>query len=148
MVDVRQVVTVEGVLESRDLVGVLDQRVEQIDNSAFILIVGAAPDSDWGERFPKEGLADVSRDEKRDSTADSVTLLHHLVEHDDNNASESKLQDNEDTTARADVRDVTVHAGPDVSEGLTDRDDDSHELLGTGEEGFVLCVALVNVDEL
>ena len=77
------------------------------------------------------GLPDISRNEQRDTRAESIALLQQLVEADNNNSSEKELDNDEDSIAGTEIADVSVHAGQHICDCLTDSDQDTEELLGT-----------------
>ena len=65
--EVWSVLSVEGLLESVELVWLGEQEVEQGDDASLELGSLVGSNGDWGEGFPKDGLTDVGGDEKRDT---------------------------------------------------------------------------------
>lgn len=83
--------SLESVLQGVDFVWCFHQRVEEINNSTFIFIALSTPHGDWGEALPQEGLTDVRSNEQGDSTSDSIALLEHFIEHNDDNTGKGQL---------------------------------------------------------
>lgn len=127
--DVGQVLPVEGLAQSKLLVGPGDEEVDKSNDRTLELRATAGVDSGRGERAPDDRLADVGRDEKRDTTAETVALLEELIEENDNQGGGQKLDNKEDTDASTEVRRRAVKAGQDVDASLAERQDDGKELL-------------------
>jgi hypothetical protein len=81
---VGQVLPVEGLAKSELLVGPGDEKVDKADNGTLELGTTASVDSGRGESAPDDRLANVGRDEERDTAAETVALLEELVKEDDN----------------------------------------------------------------
>lgn len=146
--NVGRVLSPEGLLKGVKLVLLGEQEMEQSNDSAFKLSTLLSTDGHGGERFPKDNLADVSGDEKRDSTAKTVALLEQLVKQDHDDASNGKLGNNQDGVNGSKLGHFTVHAGEQVSDSLTNGDDDSEELLSGLEQLSVVLGAHVHFDDL
>ncbi len=127
VIDVGELRTVEGLLESRNFVGLGNQHVEKSDNGSLVFHSGFGSWGDWAESFPDNGLADVCGDEEGNSWADSVSLLEHFIKHHDDDAGEGQLQHDEDGVSGTEFVNVTVHARPHIGEGLTNGDDESED---------------------
>lgn len=108
--DIGRVLTVEGLLKSKDLVGLGEEEVEESDDGAFELDTVLGLDRDGRERLPQDGLADVGGDEEGDAASETVALLEELVKEDDNDSGEGELEDDEASVDGSDFVDVTVHA--------------------------------------
>ena len=108
--DIGRVLTVEGLLKSKDLVGLGEEEVEESDDGAFKLDTVLGLDRDGRERLPQDGLADVGGDEEGDAASETVALLEELVKEDDNDSGEGELEDDEASVDGSDFVDVTVHA--------------------------------------
>ena len=67
---------------------------------------------------------------------------------DHNHTGEEQLDDDENGISCPELVDVSVHARHDVGHGLTDRDQNPKELLGTSEQRTVLAQRLVHLDDL
>ena len=120
--------------------------MDEINNSTFIFIALSTSHSDWTEAFPEEGLANVSSDEKTDSTADSVSFLEHLVEHNDNNSSKSQLENNEEPVTGSDFFQTSIHSRPNISKRLAEGDNHCHQLLSAVEHRFFFFIFHINLD--
>lgn len=103
--------------------------MEQSDDGALELGTTASIVGRGREGLPNNRFADVSRDEKRDTRAKTVTLLEQLVEQDNDQACSDKLNYEEDADAGAEVRRGTVKAGKNENGGLTKGDYDGEQLL-------------------
>ena len=86
--------------------------------------------------------------EEGNTRAETVTLLEHLVEEEDDDAGEGELDDEEGAGDEAELGGGAVETGDDVDDGLGDGEDDAEELLGTLKESTLFLVALVELDEL
>eukprot|EP00618_Florenciella_parvula_P001379 CAMPEP_0119541236 /NCGR_PEP_ID=MMETSP1344-20130328/52833_1 /TAXON_ID=236787 /ORGANISM="Florenciella parvula, Strain CCMP2471" /LENGTH=535 /DNA_ID=CAMNT_0007585181 /DNA_START=198 /DNA_END=1803 /DNA_ORIENTATION=- len=146
--DVRQVRPVERLLERADLVRAGDDEVEERDDGALELGALTRVDGGRGEGLPDDVLARVGRDEERDARAQTVALLHELVEGDDHDASEEELEHDQDGVTRAEGAERAVGAREHVGHGLAEGDDDAEELLGALEQRTVLLEALVDLDDV
>ena len=82
-------------------------------------------DSDRGEGLPDDSLADVGSNEQRDTGAESVALVKEFIKQKDNDASNSELDDDENGITGTELAQFTVHATPDIGNGLTQSDDES-----------------------
>jgi hypothetical protein len=145
---VGQILAVESLLESTDLVTAGDEKVEEGDDSAFELGTTASVESGGGECLPHDALTDISGNEEGDTRTKPVTLLEELVEDEDNDTSAEELQDNQDGITGTKVVDITVHTRENISYSLTDGDDHTKKLLRTLEEGTVFLHVLVHGDDL
>ena len=58
------------------------------------------------------------------------------------------MDDNQNGVSSSNFRNVSVHAGPGVSEGLSKGDEDTCKFLSTFVEGLFFLVVLVDLDEL
>jgi len=84
--------------------------MEEVNKSSFIFDKCTTFSSHRTEAFPEERFADVCSNEKRNTTTNSITFLHHFIKHDDNNSRESKLEDNENPVSSTDFLKGTVHS--------------------------------------
>ena len=108
--DIWRVLTVESLLQRVDLVLLGAQEVEESDDGSFELSTLLCADSDGGEGFPEDNLADVGRNEERDTGAETVTLLKELIEQDNDNTGQRELENDQSTIEGTDFVDGTVHA--------------------------------------
>jgi hypothetical protein len=146
--DVGRVLAVESLLDSEHLVGLGEEEVEQGDDGTLELSTLLSSDRDGRKGLPQDDLADVGGDEEGDTGAETVALLKELVKKDNDDSSEGELHDDEDTVDKADLVDVTVHAGKKVCEGFADGDDDREKFLGGLEKLSVLLGAHLDVNDL
>jgi hypothetical protein len=126
---VGQVLPVEGLAKSELLVGPGDEKVDEADNGTLELGTTASVDSGRGESAPDNRLANVGRDEERDTAAETVALLEELVKKDDNDGGSKKLDDEQNADTGAEVSGRAVETSQDVDTGLAERQDDGKKLL-------------------
>ena len=122
--------------------------MEEGNDSTLELGSLVGSDGNGGEASPEDVLADIGCDEQRDTRAETVALLKELIEKDHNDASSEELKKDEDSVEGTEVRKFTVHAGQEVSKGLTKGDDKSEKLLSGLEKVSVLLGVLVHFDDL
>ena len=146
--DVGQVLPVESLLQGALLVGPGHEQVEESDDSTLVLGATASVDAGRGEGLPHDRLADVGRDEERDTTAEAVTLLQELIEEDDDHTGNKKLEDQQDDDTGAEVRGRAIEASEDVDSGGTSRQNESEQLLGGLVELAVRLEVEVDVDQV
>ena len=126
---VGQVLPVEGLAKSELLVGPGDEKVDKADNGTLELGTTASVDSGRGESAPDDRLANVGRDEERDTAAETVALLEELVKENDNDGGSQKLDDEQNADTGAEVSGRAVETSQDVDTGLAERQDDGKKLL-------------------
>jgi hypothetical protein len=66
--------------------------MEHVDDGTFKLRSTRPIDGVRGEGLPDDVLTDVGSDEERNTRAQAITLLKHLIQTNDNNAGEEQLQ--------------------------------------------------------
>ena len=88
---VGQVLAVEGLPQSLDLVRACSQQMEEGDDGSFKLCPSPGVDGGRAERLPHDGLADVGGDEEGYARAKPIALLKQLVQQEHNQASTHKL---------------------------------------------------------
>jgi hypothetical protein len=103
--------------------------VDKADNGTLELGTTAGVDGGRGESAPDDRLANVGRDEERDTAAETVALLEELVKEDDNDGGSKKLDDEQNADTGAEVSRRAVETSQDVDTGLAEREDDGKELL-------------------
>ena len=74
--------------------------------------------------------------------SEAVALLEQLVENDDDNASDEKLKDDQNGVSCTQLTHITVHAGNNVGNSLSNSDENTEKLLCSAEECAVLFQAL------
>lgn len=144
---VREVRAVESLEKSRELVGTNVKKVEESDDCALEFRAVRTSDSNWREGLPNDSLANVRSNEDRDSRADTPTDLKELIKQQNDDAGNEQLEDDQDSITSTNLLDVTVHAGENVSDGLTQSDEDTKDLLSRSEELALLLVRLVNLKD-
>ena len=128
--DVRHVGAIESLLQCADLVRAGDEEMEEGDDSTLKLSATASVNSSGAKCLPDDALALVSRDEQGDTRAKAVALGQELIQQDDDDAGHKELHNDEDRVSSAKIAHVTVDAGDDVSDSLTDGDQHAEKLLG------------------
>jgi hypothetical protein len=101
-----------------------------------------------GEGLPHDDFADVGGDEEGNAAAEAVLFLKKLIETEDEDSGEDELEDDEEGVERADVNDVAVHAGQDISNRLNNADDKTEELFSALVQFFFFLGGRVDVDDL
>ena len=135
---VGQVGAVEGLVQSADLVGFSGQKMEKCNDGSLELGTSADVDSGWWECLPDDSFADVSRDEERDTGSETVALGEELVQQENNQTGDEKLNDNQAADSSSHLRRITVHSSQNVDNSLAKGHDHTEKLLGTGEKGTKL----------
>ena len=146
--NVGQVLPIECFAERELLVGPGDEQMHEGDDSTLELGATASVDGGRREGSPDDGLADVGRDEQRDSTSQSIALLQQLIKQDDDEGSDEELDNKQDTDTGAEVCRGAVETGQDVDAGLAEGDDDGEEFLCGLVEFAVGFEVEVDVDEV
>lgn len=146
--DVGQILAVESLAESKLLVGPGDEKVNKSDNGTLELRATTSVDSGRGESAPDNGLANVGRDEERDTAAKTVALLEELVKEDDNQGGSEKLDDEENADSSTEIGGQTVKTSQDENASLAERQDDGEELLRGLVELAVGLEVKVDIDEV
>ena len=145
---VGQVLSVESLAKGKLLVGPGDEEVDKADNGTLELGTTASVDGGRGESAPDNGLANVGRDEEGDTAAETIALLEELVEEDNDQTSDHQLDNEENADTGTEVRWLSVETGDDIDDGLTERQENSEELLGGLVELAVRLEVEVDVDEV
>lgn len=118
--DVGQVLTVESLLERQLLVRPGDEQVDKRNDSALELGTTASVDSRRGESLPHDGLADVGRNEERDTATKTVTFLEQLIEKDYNDGGSQELDNEENADTGAEIGRKAVETSQDEDTGLAE----------------------------
>jgi len=132
--DVRQVLSVERLSESSELVASGGQQVEESNDSALEFGTSSSVDGGGREGFPDDGFTDVCGDKQRDTRTESVAFLEEFVEQKYNQTSNKQLDDDEKADAHTHFAGDAVHTGHHVDDGLANSDDHTEELLSAREE--------------
>ena len=146
--DVGEVLAVESLAQSTLLVGPGQQKVEESDDSTLELGATAGVDGRGGERLPNDGLADVGGNEQRDTASKTVSLLQKLIQKNNNQTSNDKLNNQENADTSTKVAGLTVETSEHVHAGLTEGQNDSEELLSSLVELAVGLEVKVDIDEV
>lgn len=146
--DVRQVLAVESLAQSTLLVGPGEEKVEESNDGTLEFRTTTSVDGGGGEGLPHNGLADVCRDEERDTASKTVALLEQLIEENDDQTSNNQLDNQQNTDTSTKVTWLAVEASQDVHTGLSEREDDSEELLSGLVELSVGLEVKVDVNEM
>lgn len=146
--DVGEVLAVESLAESALLVGPGQQKVEEGNDGTLKLGTTASVDGRRRESLPDDRLADVGRDEQRDTATKTIALLEQLIQQDDNQASNDQLNNQQNTDTGTKVTGLAVKTSEDVDAGLTEGQDDSEELLSGLIQFTVGLQVQVDIDEV
>lgn len=146
--DVGEVLAVESLTKSALLVGPGQEKVEEGNDGTLELGTTASVDGRGGESLPDDRLADVGRDEQRDTATKTIALLEELIKQNDNQASNDQLNNQEDTDTGTKVTGLAVKTSEDVDAGLTEGQDDSEKLLSGLIQFTVGLEVQVDIDEV
>jgi hypothetical protein len=145
---VGQVLAVESLTESTLLVGPGQEKVEERDDGTLEFWATTSVDGCGGERLPDNGLADVGRNEERDTAAETVALLKQLVEENNDETGDDKLDNQENADTGAEVAGLAVETSKNVDTSLAEGENNSEELLGSLVELTVGLEVKVDVNEV
>lgn len=146
--DVGQVLAVESLAERNSLVGPGEEQVNKSNDGTLELGATASVDGGGGESLPHDRLANVGRNEQRDTAAETVALLEQLVKENDNQAGDHKLEDEENADTSTEVRGLSIETRDNVDDSLAEGQEDSQKLLGGLVELAVGLEVKVDVDEV
>lgn len=146
--DVGEVLAVERLLERNSLVGPGEEQVDKGNESTLELRTATSVDGGGRESLPHDGLANVGGNEERDTAAETVALLEELVEEDNDQTSDHQLNDEENADTGTEVGWLSVETRDDIDDGLTERQENSEELLGGLVELAIRLEVEVDVDEV
>lgn len=146
--DVGEVLAVEGLLQSALLVRPGQEEVEQRDDGTLELGTTASVDGSGGERLPDDGLANVGRDEERDTASKTVSLLEELIQKDDHQTGHHKLDNQQNTDTGTKVAGLAIETSQDVDTGLTEGENNGEELLSGLVQLTVGLEVEVDIDEV
>lgn len=146
--DVGQVLSVKSLLQSTLLIGPGHQQVEEGNDGTLVFGPTAGVDAGRGEGFPHDRLADVGRDEQRNTTTETVSLLQKLVKENDNHASNEELEDQQNDDAGTQVRGGAIETSEDVDSCGTSGQDEGEQLLGSLVELTVGLEVEVDVNQV
>ena len=97
--------------------------MKESDHGAFELSALLGSDGNGWKTSPEDVLANVSCDEERDTTSETIALLQELIKKDNNDTSSEELEENEKSVDCTEIWEFTIHAGKDVGKSLTESDD-------------------------
>lgn len=110
VVQIRRTLSHEGLVDGHRRVRLGDEEVEQGNDGALKLGSLVRADRDRGEALPDDVLADVGGNKQADARTETVALVQELIEHEDHEASNEQLSDNERSAEKAKLTRGTVHA--------------------------------------
>ena len=146
--DVGQVLAVESFVQGTLLVGPGQEQVEQGDDGTLELGATTGVDGSRGEGLPDDGLANVGRNEKRDTAAETVALLQKFIQQNDNQTGHNQLDDQENTDTGTEVTRLAIETSQDVDTGLAEGEDNGEELLSSLVQLAVGLEVKVDIDEV
>ena len=124
--DVRKVLTVESLTHSSDLITAGSKHVEESDDGTLELRTTTLVDGLRTESLPDDGFADVRGNEQRDTRSQTIALLQQLIEKNDDDTGNEKLNHNQEGVTSTQLSDGTIHARHDVSSSLTNANQDTN----------------------
>lgn len=144
---VRKILTVESLFKSLDLVRTGDEKVEESNDSSFELGTSTSVDGGRTEGLPDDGFTNVGGDEDGDTRSKTVSLLQELVEGKNNQSGAEKLEDDQNGITGTDRSKISVHSTGNVSNGFTESDKQTKELLGTRKQGTIFLDVVVDLND-
>lgn len=114
-------------MESLALVAPGEQEVEESDDSTLELGTTASVDGGGGEGLPNDALTNVGSNEEGDTRAETVALLEKLVEENDNEAGDNKLENEQKADTSTKVAGLSIETSQDIDGSLAEREDDSED---------------------
>ena len=129
--DVWEMGSVEGFAKGSSLVGPGDQQVEEGNDRAFELFATASVDCSRRKGSPDNRLADAGGNEEGDTRAETIALLEQLIEQNDNQTSNNKLDNQQEADTSAEVGWLAIETSQDEDTSLTEGEDDGEQLLGS-----------------
>lgn len=120
--EIRKILTIESLAKSPNFVLSRGQEMEQSNHSSFEFCATSGVYRCRWECFPYDCFTDIRSNEKRYSTAETVTLLQKFIKQQNNKTSYEKLDNDEQTNASANFGRVSVHSSHYVNDCLTNRD--------------------------
>jgi len=133
--NVRQSLTVEGLLQSTALVTIREEEVEERDDGALEFRPSTRVDGSGRKGLPDDRLADVGGDEERDPGAEPEAFGKKLVEEDNDERGGDELEDQEQADAGAEGRGGSIETGEDVDRCLAERNDKSEHCTDEHQRG-------------
>ena len=121
--------SVESLAESDGLVWPCKKEVDKGDNGTFEFRAASSVDSGWRESLPYNRLANIGRNEERNTASKTIAFLEQFIEKDDNETSDDELDYEENTDSSAEVGRLAVKARKDIHDRLTKGQDDGKKLL-------------------
>lgn len=146
--DIRQILTVESFAQSTLFVGPGQEQVEESNDGTLKLGATASVDGSGGEGLPDDRFADVGGNEQRDAASKTVSLLEQLIQEDDNQTRDNKLNDQQNTNASTKVTGLAVESSQHVDTSLAEGQDDGEKLLGGLVKFAIGLEVKVDIDEV
>ena len=121
--------SVESLAESDGLVWPCEKEVDKGDNGAFEFRATSSVDSGWRESLPYNRLANIGRNEERNTASKTIAFLEQFIEKDDNETSDDELDYEENADSSAKVGRLAIKARKDIHDRLAKGQDDGKKLL-------------------
>jgi hypothetical protein len=115
-----QILTIKGLLQRPRLVTPSEQQMEKTNYGALKLWTAASVYSGGRKCLPDNILANIRGNKEGDSRADTVALLKHFIEENDNHAGCAELEDQENDDSPTKVRRAAVDSCGNVYNSLTE----------------------------
>ena len=144
---VGKVLAVKGFLQSADLVGSGDEKMEQSNDGSLEFSTTTSVQSGRTESLPNDGFANVGSDKERDTRSETVSLLEELVKGKDNETGAKELSNDENSVTSSDGSEISVHSTDNVSDGFTSSDQNTEKLLSAREESSIFLDIVIDFDD-
>jgi hypothetical protein len=144
---VGKVLTIESFLESANLVGSGNEKMEQGNDGSLKLGTTSSVQSGRTERLPDNGFANVGSNKERDTRSETISLLEEFVKGKDNETGAKELSNDQNGVTSSNGSEISVHSTDNISNGFTGSDQNTKQLLSTREESSVFLDIVINFDD-
>ena len=121
--------------------------MEQSNNGSLELGTTSSVDGCRAECLPDDVLANVGGDKERDTRSKSVAFLEQLVQGQNDETGTEELGNDENGITSSDRSQISVHSTDNVSNSFSNSDENTKELLSTGEQGAIFLHVVVDLDD-
>jgi len=118
---IREILSIKGLLQSPRLVTPSKQQMEETNDCALEFRTTPGINSCWGKSLPDDILTDIGRNKERNARSNSVSLLKHFIEENDNHARSAELKNQKNDDPPPEIRRTAVDARGNVHDSLPER---------------------------
>lgn len=146
--DVWKGIAEKSLRQSAALVRPGEQEMEESDDSTLEFRSSSSVNGGWRESLPDDALANVGGNEKRDTGTQSVALLEKLIEENNNKTGNDQLEDEKQADTSSEVAWESVKSSQNVDSCLSERENNSEQLLGGLVQFAVRLQVQVDIDHV